>query len=162
MRRQAINRSSSSYKILYPDNLNSGITQEDKSKQIWPCSTFPKCFVYSQVSSQTVLFGVCCRYITNSSPKGSQAAYLNASMKFSKRIQEDKPTITCILHTYRKSKGKSVLVLQTSQSWFLYLAEEQKDNTDFSYIMSLLVLPASHKPAKIAGLVISEHCFFYL
>lgn len=73
---------------------------------------------------------MCYRYITNSSPKGSQAAYLNASMKFNERIQEDKLT-TAVLHTHRKSKVKSVHALQTSQSWFLYLAEEQKDKTDF-------------------------------
>lgn len=36
-----------SYKILYPDNLNPGITEKDKNKWIWPCPTFPKCFVSS-------------------------------------------------------------------------------------------------------------------
>lgn len=49
---------------------------------------------------------MCYRYTTNSSPKGSQAAYLNGSMKFNKRIQEDKLITACILHTYSKSKGK--------------------------------------------------------
>lgn len=58
------------------------------------------------------------------SPKGPQAAYLNASMEFRKGIQEDKLTIAYILHTYRKSKRKRVLVLQTSQSSFLLLVEE--------------------------------------
>lgn len=62
----------------------------------------------------------------NSSPKGSQAAYLNASMEFSKRIQKHKMTTAYILHTHRKSKGKGILVSQTSQSWFLLLAEEEK------------------------------------
>lgn len=51
-------------------------------------------------------------------------------MKFNERIQEDKLT-TAVLHTHRKSKVKSVHALQTFQSWFLYLAEEQKDKTDF-------------------------------
>lgn len=120
MRRQAINRNSSRYKTLHSDNLNPGITQEVKPSghghvQPFQSALFPVRYPHKQVCL------ACYRYIKNSSPKGSQAAYLNPSMKFSKRIQEDKLTTACILHTYSKSKGKSVLVLQTSQSWFIQL-----------------------------------------